>query len=570
MSMAERDRLRQLVSDYYHGLVTQESYREQRALLLDNIGEDTGDEPEETATRPRADKRAADSPAEPPKTEKKEKSASSGIVRVLAGIVVVAGIAGAAFLLLNRGPATDAPDASAPSRGASLARGDALVDEFLSSNDWSSEGLGNFLLAWEALDSGQREQAAGGRHFRSLTTRLHQRIREEMALGASGDELQLAALTDFADEIGVPFRQSRAAAPYKPTASDTVTAAPPPDVTDDQSEAGGETQPIRNAATAADGGQDGVEATGSGSAQPDVTEASGQVDTGPHAEPQDVATTSADPVTKTEPGDASEAKASDDSNPSTVARDDPCPAALANTRRPYCQDVLPGGSKGPVLVVLPTGSFRMGDDSKDDESPAHDVDIVGHIAMSRYEITADEFARFCQATSLPCPTQRWEDDAPVVDVSWDDAVLYTEWLSEATGFIYRLPSESEWEYAARAGTQTPYFFGDEITPSAAHSSAHGNPDSPVPKSARVVNRNPFRLYHMSGNVREWVGDAWYPNYEAAPSDGVARVNAAEDRRVVRGGSYEDPGDRLRSAARDPLQRSQRDAVTGIRIVREVE
>ena len=172
--------------------------------------------------------------------------------------------------------------------------------------------------------------------------------------------------------------------------------------------------------------------------------------------------------------------------------------------------------------------------------------------------------------SLPCPDRIWEsDDYPVVLISWDDAILYTQWLSEETGFTYRLSSEAEWEFSARAGTQSPYFFGDEITPSSARSLVNGQADSPLPRSDRTVNRNQFRLYHMSGNVREWVQDAWYSDYDNAPANGIVRVDDSENRRVVRGGSYSDPGTKLRSAAREPLDRSHRDTVTGFRIIREI-
>ncbi len=154
-------------------------------------------------------------------------------------------------------------------------------------------------------------------------------------------------------------------------------------------------------------------------------------------------------------------------------------------------------------------------------------------------------------------------------MTWDDAVSYTEWLSESTGFGYRLPSEAEWEFAARAGTQSPYFFGDEITPAAALSSENGPVEKPLPRSDRSINRNPFRLYHMSGNVREWTLDAWYPNYENARPDGSARSIETESSRVVRGGSYSERARKLRSAAREPLDRSHRDTMTGFRVVREV-
>lgn len=543
MAIKERERLRQLVSDYYHGLVTDESYREQRALLLDNLGKETGDVSEDTATRPRREEREDDLPS----PGSAEPEATSFNIRYLAiAVVVLAGMAVVAYVILQRPSDTDGPTPVAGDEIVRspfmLGRGDALVDEFLSTNDWTDESLGNFVLAWEALATSQREEAVGGRHYRSLTTRLHQRIREERALGAGTQNGNLAALTEFAEAIGAPFRQSRVPTP------DTSPDVAPVQVTEP---AGAEPEQSIDDATFED----------TAMVVPDVTDAPVTEESVESVEPDD-----ATRETQAAEQDVAEPITED---PAADPIDDPCEASLVMTRRPYCRDALADGSKGPALVVLPAGGFRMGDDRFDSESPAHEVNIDYHIAMSRFEVTAEEFERFCRATSLLCAEQRWNDDSPVVSVSWDDAVLYTQWLSEVTGFTYRLPSEAEWEFAARAGTETPYFFGDEITPSAAHSSENGEWDSPVPTGDRSVNRNAFKLYHMSGNVREWVQDAWHPNYEGAPTDGASRSDGDKKRRVVRGGSYRDDGTRLRSAAREPLEHSHRDEVTGIRIVREV-
>jgi formylglycine-generating enzyme required for sulfatase activity len=189
--------------------------------------------------------------------------------------------------------------------------------------------------------------------------------------------------------------------------------------------------------------------------------------------------------------------------------------------------------------------------------------------MSVYEVSVEEYLQYCIAAGTDCPESQSAKDAPVASVSWDDASRYADWLTASTGFKYRLPTEAEWEYAARAGTQTPYSFGDEITPSSAHWSESGSIDAPLPRSERGVNRNPFRLYHMSGNVREWVQDSWHDDHQGAPADGSARIDQAHGRKVVRGGSYRDPALALRSAAREPLSGTHRDAWTGFRIVREI-
>lgn len=548
MAVNDNARLRQLVGDYYHGLISPESYREQRTQLLDNIGAQV-DEQSDTITNqkiPSAKKSPPASGSAPARSGASASGASKGLIIVAAiiGFVIVGFVVATQVFEFDMAPGSGA-EQEAPIPDSGLARGDAMIDEFLSRNDWSDDSLSNFLLAWGALDEGQRQLAAEGRRYRVLTNVLHRRIGEETALDAAPGAGRLDALKEFAVTMGAPYRESLAPAvdeipqveavveatkkpPVAETSADDVVSTSIEDVEDESALLVAEIPMVDEAEQAAD------------------------------AVEQPVGAVVPDPIAEQSASDGAAAPV-----------DDPCPAELANTRRPYCQDVLSNGSKGPPLVVLQTGPFEMGNDSSDSESPKHRVEIGHHIAMSRFEVTADEYAEYCAATSLPCPDSAWSGDHPVVSVSWDDAVMYAEWLSEATGFRYRLPSEAEWEYAARGGTQTPYFFGDELTPSAALSRENGPVEAPVPKSDRTINRNPFRLYHMSGNVREWTLDSWYPNYEAAGSDGSARMNEVDALRVVRGGSYSDPGDRLRSAAREPLDRSHRDTMTGFRVIREL-
>ena len=190
--------------------------------------------------------------------------------------------------------------------------------------------------------------------------------------------------------------------------------------------------------------------------------------------------------------------------------------------------------------------------------------------MSVYEISFADFGVYCKAAGQRCPENPWaSDDFPVSLVSWDEAVAYAEWLSAETGHSYRLPSEAEWEYAARAGSRTRYPFGDDVTPVAARSSANGAVDSPLANTDRSVNRNEFRLFHMIGNVREWVADHWQSGYAGAPTDGAARLGSEAALRVVRGGAYSDGPLPLRSAARASLERGTRDRLTGFRLVREL-
>jgi len=530
MAVNDNARLRQLVGDYYHGLISPDSYRQQRADLLDNIGAQV-DEQSDPTTNERESSAAEVSPArESAPTNSGAPASTSGsrkgliVAASIAGIVVVGLVVATQVFEFDTGAKLGSEqEVLVPQSG--LARGDALIDEFLSRKDWSDDSLSNFVLAWGALDDDQRQLAFEGRRFRVLTNVLHRRIREETALDSAPGAGRLDALKDFAVTMGAPYRESLAPAVDEIPQEEAVVVAP--------------------------------------ENNPPVSEAS--ADDAVSAPIEDIEDEPAPVVSETPP--AEEAKQAIEK--AKAAADDPCLPEIANTRRPYCQDVLSNGSNGPPLVVLPTGSFEMGNDNVESESPAHQVEIAENIAISRYEITADEYAEFCSATSLLCPDAPWGGDHPVVSVSWDDAVTYTDWLSEATGFRYRLPSEAEWEFAARAGTQSPYSFGDKITPSAALSSENSAVESPLPSTDRTINRNQFRLYHMSGNVREWTLDTWYTDYENAGSDGSARMNESETSRVVRGGSYSDPGSKLRSAAREPLDHSHRDTVTGFRVVREV-
>ena len=226
---------------------------------------------------------------------------------------------------------------------------------------------------------------------------------------------------------------------------------------------------------------------------------------------------------------------------------------------------------GPALVVLRAGGFTMGSNTAAEEGPPREVTFAQGFAMSLYEISFGEFQVFCRQAGYACRESIWgADDYPIVDVSWHDAVAYVEWLSAETGHSYSLPSEAQWEYAARAGTDTPYFFGDDVTPSAAHSSINGRVEAPLPRSDSSVNRNDFRLLHMAGNVREWVADPWHSDYQNAPRDGSVWAGGEAGLRVVRGGSFADPAGKLRSAAREGLPVEQRDRLTGFRVARRLE
>ena len=246
-----------------------------------------------------------------------------------------------------------------------------------------------------------------------------------------------------------------------------------------------------------------------------------------------------------------------------------CTVSLLNSRRPYCRDKIADLGDGPTMVAIPAGRFLMGG-TEATEQPVHEVNIGKAFAMSVHEVTYGEYQQYCENAKRKCPDQPWTGkDYPVVNISWSDAVAYANWLSEKTGQTYRLPSEAEWEYAARGGTTTTYPFGEEIDISFAVFSYHNKLNSPLPKTDRSINRNPFRLYHIIGNVREWVADYWNDNYTGAPSDASARTEGDAGNRVIRGGSYNDSAKELRSGARMYLPVDSADSYTGFRVMQEM-
>ena len=236
--------------------------------------------------------------------------------------------------------------------------------------------------------------------------------------------------------------------------------------------------------------------------------------------------------------------------------------------RVFC-DTLRSGGQGPAMVVLPTGRFRMGDlDGSGDstERPVHTVTISRRIAMGQYPVTFEDYDRFVAAaegwgflkTFFGKKPERPGDQGwgqgrrPVISVNRHDAQAYAAWLSEQTGKRYRLPSESEWEYAARAGTETAFSWGDEIGVNRANCDGCGSRwDNKQTSPVGSFEPNAFGLYDMHGNVRERVEDCWHNNYEGAPTDGSAWTTGCDGTRraVVRGGAWFNDPRNLRYAYR---------------------
>ena len=229
----------------------------------------------------------------------------------------------------------------------------------------------------------------------------------------------------------------------------------------------------------------------------------------------------------------------------------------------------------PEMVVVTEGSYLMGspsaaEDRWEDEGPSHRVTIPRPFAAGRYEVTFaqwDACHREGGCSHAPGDAGWGRENRPAIHVSWKDAQQYVGWLSEKTGRPYRLLSEAEWEYAARAGTDSSYFWGEEPGQGHANCSRCGSDwDGRSTSPAGSFAPNGFGLFDMLGNVWEWVEDCGHRNYERAPSDGSAWVRRGDCRfRMLRGGSWEDAPSRVRSAFRHWESADTRNDVIGFRV-----
>ena len=224
----------------------------------------------------------------------------------------------------------------------------------------------------------------------------------------------------------------------------------------------------------------------------------------------------------------------------------------------------------PEMVLVPAGEFVMGSpasEGPDFERPQHKVAIAEPFAVGKFEVTFQEWetcvaANGCSSNKSPNDWGWGRGTRPVISVSWNDAKEYVTWLSRYTGKAYRLLTEAEWEYAARAGTTTPYSTGNsDISRDKAQFSA---------RQTVEVGRFPangWGCHDMHGNVWEWVEDNWHPDYRGAPQDGLVWPSGEASLRVVRGGSWRFNPHSLRSAARIGLRSVLEYNDVGFRVAR---
>jgi len=233
------------------------------------------------------------------------------------------------------------------------------------------------------------------------------------------------------------------------------------------------------------------------------------------------------------------------------------------------QDRLKDGSKGPEMVWIAAGSFEMGDiqgGGWDREKPVHRVSITQNFGMGRYEVTFAEYDKFAEATGREKPSDSgWgRGNRPVIYVSWHDAVAYAEWLSEQTGEKYRLPTEAEWEYVARAGTSTKYWWGNSIGSNKANCSGYRSKTVPVGS----FKANPFGIYDTVGNVREWTQDIYSKDYYSNSIYSDPTGPSTGSGRVLRGGGWDGTAPYCRAANRNFYSPGSRYYGLGFRLLRQ--
>jgi len=220
------------------------------------------------------------------------------------------------------------------------------------------------------------------------------------------------------------------------------------------------------------------------------------------------------------------------------------------------------------MVVVPAGEFKMGSGTTPYEKPEHRVAIPSPFAIGRREITFDEWDQ-CPCNYRPNDRGWGRGSRPVIDISWNDAQAFVTWLSQKTGKTYRLPSEAEWEYAARGGTNSTFWWGRSIVSGTANcEDCSGTPPRQT-LPAGSLRPNPFGLFDVAGNAAEWVEDCWNDSYRGAPRNGSAWTTGQCRQRGIRGGSFASKAPLIRPAARFKYDQDVRYYANGFRVARDM-
>ena len=597
MTRSIKEQFRVLVDEHERGLLPRDDYRRLRAALMQRAlegHEDSPDEPE--ITRPRPAKPAPPpppAPSEPPPPAAPPASLMRRIMPfAIAGIV---GLGVLLFLLLPDADDEPARTTLSEPRAAAPERPD-IADVFLDDEDWSPGRLRRLMRDWNDLTATERAQAQEASSYRVMAREIRDRLRvAEMDPDSRGPEtavlVQLADVMELQDTqvLSALLREPRTPPPTRPvdeptppaTPVDPQPATPLPDrepTSADNLPTGSSDRPPRpapqpstpaDATTPSDDGGDEDAATPVAMTPVERPPPATVVAPARTTEPTSaVAPGQAAPtaVTPPEPRDPVAPVAATPKSAGASRSD--CDRAPA--KKTTCRDRLDGDVTGPRLAILRPGQFQMGSERVDAAKPVHEVTIDYAFAIAVNEVSFAEYAEFCRDTQRTCPENPWGDDAlPVVNVTWDDARAYAQWWSGRTGHTYRLPTEAEWEYAARGGKTTEFPFGDSINYLHAHFSGRDRRDRPVDVASDFVATNGFKLRHIVGNVSEWTQDVWQADYDNAPADGSARTSGDASRRVVRGGSFEQREPAMRSAAREGQPAAKAARTIGIRLVREI-
>jgi formylglycine-generating enzyme required for sulfatase activity len=453
-----------------------------------------------------------------------------------------------------------------------------LVGSFIDRGDWSDGRLTTLNASLLEVGGVQIAAAAHEARFQRFIDELRARLKEQQALASARLTADNSPLAALAVTVGMDLNSPDSALHIAP-----LPAASTPEGAAERGRGDVAAAGARHGAGTAHPltAQAGITAavatsTGSGTDSPlpggpDVATAS--VAGAAQENRQDATPTAASTAFRSGAANTSAGVTAAASATATVSVADTqattCRIDLIRSRRPLCHDTLPPGVEGPLLALIPAGSFDMGSTAAPEEQPVHRVTFQEPFAISVYEVSQGEFKHYCEQAKRQCAPQPWAgDDYPVVNVSWDDARAFTEWLSGVTHHHYSLPTEAQWEYAARAGRTGLFPTGDALSATDAQFSGLSKQTAAARRS-QSFNANAFRLLHTVGNVREWVEDSWTQNFVGARSDGSAVQSAQAGIHVVRGGSYADGATRLRLSMREGLPINTRDVTTGFRIVREL-
>ncbi|MDF1818495.1 MAG: SUMF1/EgtB/PvdO family nonheme iron enzyme [Immundisolibacteraceae bacterium] len=570
--------IRQLAWDYYLGRVeSHEEYLRRRCLLVEAVVNDSPapvfDDDTDFATHIDLDDDilgetlVPDTSSPPPQatgpgtTSKPATRTASLVVIVL--IVAAVSTAAALFLFSNNSTETEVPGSASTSVNVAP---DALKQaiQSLEKNGWSESAALDFLTAWNSTSTDQKKSLRELPILSAVTEMVARRSTELETLASAGvtpSPEEQANIEGLLSTLSLP--PPRWPDPPAPNSVVEIPSTPSHSIPE---------RPSQSVALS-DADETPIPTT---DRQPiDQTQAviveAASVDTDVAVDQQSTPVPSPEAVVTPSPEETAQSSPPPKPVPArpasiVLSERSGCTASIVKNRVRTCRDFLSSKIRAPKMAVIPAGTFVIGDADRAEESPSLAVTIPGPIGISTHEISYRDYSLYCKNSAATCPANPHNDpQMPVVGITWQQAADFAAWLSERTGKHYRLPSEAEWEYSARAGTTTAFPFGDNLMVTQARFSTRNRAaTTPLANTYQAINPNDFDLYHMVGNVREWVADTWQANYDSTTASGSARTGPGP--KVVRGGSYADTIDFLRSSARQPLDGNAADQQTGFRVV----